>query len=58
MALNEYKVSNNWNFYIHLQNEEDWSFASYHKIATISFVEQAILLNEEINIDFIKFTVT
>ena len=57
MALvNEYKLSNSWNFYIHLHNVEDWSFASYHKIQTLSSVEQAILLNEEINFDLIKKT--
>ena len=54
--VNEYKLSNSWNFYIHLHNVEDWSFASYHKIQTLTSVEQAILLNEEINFDLIKKT--
>ena len=51
--VNEYKLSNSWNFYIHLHNVEDWSFASYHKIQTLTSVEQAILLNDEINFDLI-----
>ena len=53
-SVNEYKLSNSWNFYIHLQNSDDWSFSSYHKIMSITSVEEAILLNDEINIDFIK----
>ena len=52
--VNEYKLSNSWNFYIHLHNVDDWSFSSYHKIQTLNSVEQAILLNEEINFELIK----
>ena len=54
--VNEYKLSNKWNFYIHLQDEEDWSFSSYHNIQTLDNVEQAILLGDEINFDLIKKT--
>ena len=54
--VNEYKLSNKWNFYIHLQDVEDWDFSSYHNIQTIDNVEQAILLSDEINFDLIKKT--
>ena len=40
--VNEYKLSNKWNFYIHLQDVEEWDFSSYHNIQTIDNVEQAI----------------
>ena len=54
--VNEYKLSYNWKFYIHLQDVEDWSFSSYHNIQTIDNVGQAILLSDEINFDLIKKT--
>jgi hypothetical protein len=54
--VNEYKLSNKWNFYIHLQDVEEWDFSSYHNIHTIDNVEQAILLSDEINFDLIKKT--
>jgi hypothetical protein len=54
--VNEYKLSNKWNFYIHLQDVEEWDFSSYHNIQTIDNVEQAILLSDEINFDLIKKT--
>ena len=54
--VNEYKFTNSWNFYIHLQNVDDWSFSSYHNILSINTPEQAILLNDEINFDLIKKT--
>jgi hypothetical protein len=54
--VNEYKFTNSWNFYIHLQNVDDWSFSSYHNIQSITTPEQAILLNEEINFDLMKKT--
>ena len=56
-SVNEYKLKHNWNFYIHLQNIDDWSFSSYHKILTVDSIEKAILINEEINIEFIKKTI-
>jgi hypothetical protein len=54
--VNEYKFTNSWNFYIHLQNVDDWSFSSYHNVMCINTPEQSILLNEEINFDLIKKT--
>ena len=54
--VNEYKLSNKWNFYIHLQDVEEWDFSSYHNIQTIDNVGQAILLSDEINFDLIKKT--
>ena len=55
-SVNEYKLQNTWNFYIHLHNVEDWSFPSYHKIMAISTPEEAILLNNEINFELMKKT--
>lgn len=55
-SVNEYKLTNSWNFYIHLHNVDDWSYSSYHKIITLVTAEQAILLNEEINFELMKKT--
>ena len=52
--INEYKTTNKWCFYIHLQNNDNWDFSSYEKIMTINSVEEAILINNEINLEFIK----
>lgn len=54
--VNEYKFTSSWNFYIHLQNVDDWSFSSYHNIHSLTTPEQAILLNEEINFELMKKT--
>ena len=48
------KLSDNWTFYIHLQENKDWSIDSYIKIMNFNNVEEAILLNDEINYDLIK----
>jgi len=54
--VNEHKLNSFWNFYIHLQNDDDWSYTSYHNITTLKYAEEAILLNEEIPFDLIKKT--
>jgi len=55
-SVNEYRLKTQWAFYIHLQNDDDWSYSSYHKIMDIKYAEEAILLNEEIPFDLIKKT--
>ena len=54
--LNEYKLDSNWNFYIHLQNDDNWDYSGYHKIITLDTVEKAVLLNEELSFELIKKT--
>ena len=44
------KLSDNWTFYIHLQENKDWSIDSYIKIMNFNNVEEAILLNDEITL--------
>ena len=56
MFVNEYKLNSNWNFYIHLQNDDNWDYSGYHKIITLKQAEEVILLNEEISFDLIKKT--
>ena len=48
------KLNNNWSFYLHLHDTSDWSLKSYIKILEFDDVENAILLNDEINYDLIK----
>lgn len=47
-------LDNNWSFYLHLHDNNDWSIDSYIKILEFDNVEHAILLNDEINYDLIK----
>ena len=52
---NIYKNLNSyWTLYLHLHDNKDWSFESYIKIMKFNSVENAILLNDEINYDLIK----
>ena len=50
------KLDNTWNFYLHLHDNSDWSIDSYIKMLEFDNIENAILLNDEINYDFIKKT--
>jgi len=52
---NVYQIlKNNWVYYIHLHETKEWNFESYIKIVNINTIEDAILLNDEINYDLIK----
>lgn len=46
----------NWQFYLHLHENDDWSIESYINMMKVSTVEDAIILNDEINYDLIKKT--
>ena len=48
------KLNNHWSFYLHLHDNSDWSLESYIKMLEFDDVENAILLNDEINYDLIK----
>lgn len=48
------KLKNDWSFYLHLHDTKEWNFESYIKILKFDNVENAILLNDEINYDLIK----
>lgn len=54
IKLKYHKLNNDWTFYIHLHDNKDWSIDSYIKVARINTIEDAILLNDEINYDLIK----
>lgn len=54
--MNEYKLINKWNFYIHLQNTSDWNIESYYNIKEINNVKTAILLNEYLGDELFKKT--
>lgn len=54
MEKGNYPLSNEWSFYIHLHHTDDWSYESYTKIIDLAYAEDAILLSDEINYDFIK----
>ena len=47
-------LGNKWSFYLHLHDNHDWSIKSYIKMIEFDNVEDAILLNDEINYDLIK----
>ena len=47
-------LGNKWSFYLHLHDNPDWSIKSYIKMIEFDNVEDAILLNDEINYDLIK----
>lgn len=49
-------LQDKWHFYLHLHNNDDWSFDSYINMLEFNTVEDAILLNDEINYDLIKKT--
>ena len=49
-------LQDKWHFYLHLHNNTDWSFDSYINMLEFNTVEDAILLNDEINYDLIKKT--
>tara|TARA_Y100000389_G_scaffold204442_1_gene256980 strand:- start:6064 stop:6540 length:477 start_codon:yes stop_codon:yes gene_type:complete len=48
------KLDNNWTFYLHLHDNHDWSIDSYIKLMNFDCLNNAILLNDEINYDLIK----
>lgn len=50
------KLNDVWNTYVHLHDNNDWSIDSYIKLCELTDVENAILLNDEINYDLIKKT--
>ena len=50
------QLKNKWSFYLHLHDNSDWSIDSYIKMLDFDNVENAILLNDEINYDLIKKT--
>jgi len=56
-SINEYKLSQKWTFYIHLQNTSDWSYESYYKIMPIHTVYDAVHMIQEVSFDIIKKTI-
>ena len=49
MALND-----NWSLWLHLPYDTDWSINSYKKVATVTTLEDAIILTENLNDDIIE----
>ena len=56
MSIGECNLDSKWNFYIHLQNDDNWDYSGYHNIITLDTVEKAVLLNEELSFELIKKT--
>ena len=54
--MTTHSLQDKWHFYLHLHNNDDWSFDSYMNMLEFDTVEDAILLNDEINYDLIKKT--
>lgn len=58
MAVNNslvyHKLNDKWSFYVHLHENKNWSIDSYIKVISLETIEDAILLNDEINYDLIK----
>jgi hypothetical protein len=52
--MNEYKLENEWTFYIHLQHNSDWSLSSYHKIMKFNNLTDGILLNNQCDSELAK----
>ena len=53
-SLTYNNLDNFWTFYVHLHENKNWSIDSYIKVISVNTVEEAILLNDEINYDLIK----
>ena len=53
---NNSKLPHDWQFYLHLQEDSDWSIKSYIDMTEIHTVQDAVLLNDEISYDLIKKT--
>ena len=47
-------LCDNWNYFLHLHDNSDWSIKSYIKMCNVNSVENTILLNDEIHYDLIK----
>ena len=47
-------LQDDWNYFIHLHDNKDWSIKSYLKVLHMDNVTQAVLLNDEIHYDLIK----
>lgn len=47
-------LRDNWNYFLHLHDNKDWSIKSYINMCNVDSVESAILLNDEIHYDLIK----
>jgi hypothetical protein len=47
-------LQSEWNYFLHLHDNKDWSLKSYIKMASVNTVQHAILLNDEIHYDLIK----
>ena len=54
--MNEYKLINKWNFYIHLQNSTEWNIESYYNITEINNVSSAIVLHNYLGDELFKKT--
>jgi hypothetical protein len=54
--MEQLKLPNKWEFYLHLHDNNSWSIDSYLKMIDITCVKDAILLNDEITYDLIKKT--
>lgn len=54
--MNEYKLENEWTFYIHLQHNSDWSLQSYHNIMKFNTLKDGILLNHHCNSELAKYS--
>ena len=53
-SLDYHKLNDKWTFYLHLHENKNWSIDSYIKVILLDTIEDAILLNDEINYDLIK----
>jgi hypothetical protein len=54
--MTTHALQDEWHFYLHLHNNNDWTINSYINMISFDTVEDAILLNDEINYDLIKKT--
>ena len=54
--MNEYKLKNEWTFYIHLQDNSDWSLKSYHKIMKFDTITDGILIHKACDMELAKHT--
>lgn len=50
-----HKLAHSFNLYYHLPNDKNWDLSSYNIIKTISTVEEAVSLNENLPDNIIKY---
>jgi hypothetical protein len=47
--MNRYKLNDLWTLWLHLPHDSDWSINSYKKVSTLTFLEECVILIENMS---------